>query len=50
MVNYQAVQGITHAYTACFCIENDVFSFLQITVFVKVGMTNSGTCFNDGHL
>ena len=46
LIDYQTVEGITHAYTACFCIENDVYSLFQITVFIKISVTHAGSGFN----
>jgi len=46
-VNNQTIERIAHAYTSGFGIENNFASLFRIAKFIKIGMTNAGSCFYD---
>ena len=45
----QAVEGVADAHPACLGIIDDPTAFLQVAVFVEVGMNNACSCLYDRH-
>ena len=43
----ETVEGVAYANTARFGVVDDAYSFLQVSILVKVGMANAGTSFYD---
>ena len=48
-VNDQTIQGVAYTNAAGFGIINNGGCFIYVAGFIKIGMHNTGTCFNHGH-